>query len=238
MWTIFLQQNLTNEECLLKIEDLKLDIFKSLEFQLKTYFAEKITVYFDNNMLFSQKSGIQMNLIDALMQADEDAINLKGVFPKVELYWVRDDKSHNLVFSNLKDKYITLIINKGFSLVKKNTSILTSLEELEFNSLKSLIFDVELVNYVTNWIKYAPSLERRCELQTEHILINTHLKNKELSLLESMELEKNLKNSSSYNNLYTKIYRVMPKIINNLEQEWQNKSQEITKEIKLRRKKI
>lgn len=238
MWTIFLQKNLSTEECLLKIDTLKKEIFKLIEFELRTYFAEKIIVYFDNNMLFSQKNGIQMNLIDALMKADNDTLGLAGVFPKIELYWVKDNKDHNIVISNLEDKYNKIIIEKDFSLVNKNANILTSIEQLEFNSLKTLIFDVNLINYGNNWIEYVPSLERRCELQTEYILMNTHLKNKNLSLVESLELEKNLKNSSSYNNLYLKIHRVMPKIVNNLEQEWQNKSQEINKELKIRRKKI
>lgn len=220
MWKIFTSKNISIENCFFNIENLKLDIFTSLESEVKSYFAEKLVLYFDNNMLFQQKRELHINLMDALSQAEKDMLNIQGVFPRLELYWLHEkEESNTLVIFGLADNLEHFLEKRNFKLFKKDAKPLVSQELLEHNSFRTLIFDVELVNYANSWIDFTPNLEKRTALQTEYILLNTHLKREDLSMREIIEFENNIQNHPSYNKLYEKIFRIMPKIENSLDQE-------------------
>lgn len=236
MWKIFFKDNTSAERCLLSIDFIKQEIFTQLEDEVRAYFAEKIVLYFDNNMLFQQKRGLHVNLIDALQDAEQDVIKLNGVFPRVELYWMKEEENNTLLTFGLKDKFDKYFIQQGFELIKKDAVPSKSLIVMEFNAWKTILFDIAIVDYISSWIKYAPSLERRAMMQTEYILLSTHLKNNDLSTTEIIAFEENLKKHNSYNNLYEKIMRVMPKIENSLYEEWSSNEKGITKELRQKRK--
>jgi hypothetical protein len=237
MWKIFSKKDLDIEDTINSIEIWKKEIFSLVEVTVKEYFAKKVTVYFDNNMIFQQKRGLHFNLMEALSTAEKEMLNSGGVFGKIELYWLREEDNQILIIFGLDDDKEYTLTDMGFNLIKKDALPLSNnLEELEHNSWKTLIFDVELVNYVTSWINYTPNIEERSVLQAEYILFNMHFKNQDIGLLERIEFEENIKHHSSYKELCNKVLRIMPKIESSLEQEW-NTGKISTKDIKTKQKK-
>ena len=53
--------------------------------------------------------------------------------------------------------------------------------------------------------------------------MTTYLKsNMNLTLKEKVDFEENIENHPKYNEIYQKVYRLMPKIETQLEEEWKN----------------
>jgi hypothetical protein len=221
MWKIFSKLDSSIEKTVLSIESFKHAIFMELEAEVKAYFAEKIVVYFDNNMIFHHKKGLHLNLMDALSDAEQDMIHSSVLFGRIELYWIRGDDEQSIIIYGLPDDKENILIDHGFSLVERDIIPMSDkIEQLQYNAWKTLIFDAELVNYATGWINYTPDMEKRSQLQTEYILLRMEQKKKEMTIVEALKFEENIKQHSAYKELYNKVLRVMPKIENSLEQEW------------------
>ena len=220
MWKLFIKENTSVEEILDDLDKIKASIFYAFEKEVKEYFAKKVVIYFDNFMIFQQKRGLHINLMEALSTAEKDKLDIRGVFPKVDLYWIREDLTHTLVIFGLDNEKEFFLEEQGFKLIQRDSKPKKKQQELEHIAYKTLLFDVELVNYAINWVNHTPEIEERSLLQAEYILLNMHFKKEDLSLLEKIEFEKNIKSHPSYNELYNKVLRVMPKIENSLEQEW------------------
>lgn len=221
MWKIFNKQESSIEKSLLSIEKWKEDLFLRLSIDVKHYFAKKVIVYFDNNMMFQQKRGLHINLMEALSQSEKEMLNIQGVFPRIESYWLRDKEAQSLIVFGLNDKDEHTLNQQGFKLIQRDIMPSSNnMEAFEYNAWKTLVFDVELVNYSSGWINFIPELELRAALQAEYILLNTHFKKQNMTLLEKIQFEKNIRQHASFEAMYEKIIRIMPKIEQSLKNEW------------------
>lgn len=232
MWKIFLRTDNNVSFILSAIDKIKSEVFSLMEIEVKEYFAKKAVLYFDNNSIFHPKRGLHFNLMEALSTAEKDMLGSNGLFGKIELYWLREENRHTLMIFGLDDNKEFVLKNQNFNLIKRDAVLQTgSFEEMEHVTWRTLIFDMELVNYASGWIDYTPNLETRSILQTEYILSNMHTKNNPMSLLEILDFEKNIMSHPSYDELYQKVLRIMPKVETSLEQEWQTENTIIPKEV-------
>ena len=186
---------------------------------VKKYFANKLVTYFDNLMLLKQKNGIHGNLLEALSIAEKDMLNIDGVFPNVYCYLIEEDSVLSVLFRNYKEDYN--FIKTYFNSTDYSWNNSVNIDELMFESWCNVMFDINQINYSVDWIEYVPSLEDRCTLQAEYILYQTTFKSGEFSLLEKIAFEKNIKNHPQYEKLIDRLIKVMPKIENYLQHEWE-----------------
>lgn len=230
MINLFIKENIKVEEAIFSINEWKNIVFSILEKEVKIYFSEKVIVYFDNYMLFHKERGFHNNLMEALALSSQDMYKSNGVFNRVEIKWSYEESSHFLMIYGLKDRLHYTLENIGFKLLEKNVSLIKNQEErLEKEFWSTLVFDIELVNFSNGWINFIPEIERRCNLQTEFILLNNQFKKKDLTLLEKIDFENKLTQHPMYDKLYEKILRVMPKIEESLEYEYKQQSKLIEK---------
>jgi hypothetical protein len=220
MWKIFFNSEESFLTVLQALEKWKAEIFNNMQNEIKQYFAKKVVVYFDHMMMFNQKKGIHQNLMDALSQGEKEMQSLDSIFNPVKIYLVNEENGVGLITLNLDDKYLYSLEEYGFILVKNNAK-LNDVKEIRLNNMSwgTLVFDLELVNYASGWIDWTPSLEERSKLQAQYIIVSMYCK-KETSLLDKVKFEENIENHPQYEELYNKVYRVMPKVENSLEDEW------------------
>lgn len=222
MYDLFFK-NTSIEDAFLSIEKWKKEVFSIVELEVKKYFAEKVIVYFDNYMFFKKEMGFHNNLMEALAISTEEMMNAHGVFKDIALRWISEGNEHFLLIKGLRSKDEKTLSNYGFSLIDKNIIVEDNKrEELNLNSWFTIVFNLELVNFSKDWFKHIPELERRSHLQTEYILTNTQFNKVEMTLLEKIKFEKEIKNHNSYNVLYNKIIKVMPKMQSSLMQEYKD----------------
>jgi hypothetical protein len=223
MWSIFScnQTDADFFQAFKLLEAWKSDLFAIKEEEVKHYFAQKVVSYFDNMMIFHQKRGLHQNLMEALSLSEKEMANAAGVFKPIHAYWLQDDDKHLVITFGLEKKYYDSLQRHSFSLMAEDVSPMNGRHtQMKFQALQMLVFDIDLVNFSQSWINYTPSLEQRSEIQTRFILTHTHFKKNELSMVEKINFEKNLKTHPQYEELYQKVLRIMPKIETSLEQEW------------------
>lgn len=222
MWKIFQNNDLDILESFQSVNDWKDHVFSKMDIRLKQYFAKKVVVYFDNMMLFNQKRGMHENLMDALSVAEKDMQQIAGLFPDIRAFWIPEENNSFLITINLPNEEEYYPIGKyGFSLIKDDaTPGNGKLEKLQHDSWGNLVFSSELSDFARGWINYTPGLEERTALQVKHILMIANFKNTESSLLEKIQFEDNIEKHPQFEELYTKILRVMPRIESSLEDEW------------------
>ena len=150
--------------------------------------------------------------------------DIGGLFGKIEIYVVKEESGVSLISFGLEDRFITTLEEYGFTLERNHAKISDSkLISLKHLAWSSLIFDVELINYAIGWIDWAPSLEERAKCQAQHLLVTTYFKsNMNLSMKEKIDFEENIENHAKYKDIYQKVYRLMPKIEAQLEDEWKS----------------
>lgn len=225
MWKIFYKTNKDLKESIEIIDTWKNFVFSKMDIKVKKYFAEKIVVLFDNKMIFNAKNGLHENLIESLVQVEENISSYGLIFKQIKAYMIFDEDSVFLVTKNLPDDQDFWPTKKngfGFELHADNVHlVLDKIEDLEFNSLSMMVFDVALSDFYKGWINFTPEMKKRTELQTNYILMMMNAKNnEEISLVNQIEYEKNLKEQTKYQELYNKILKLMPKIETHLENEW------------------
>lgn len=226
MWKIFFNQEESYLTVMQAVENWKIELFNILQNEIKQYFAKKVVTYFDNLSMFQQKQkkDIHNCLLESLSQAEKEMQDIGGLFGRIEVYLVREEKGVGLISVGLEDRHIYSLQEYGFSMIKNNVKITDSkLITLKQIAWSSLVFDLELINYAINWIDWAPSLEERAKSQATHLLMTTYCKsNLNLTMKEKVEFEENIENHPKYNEIYQKVYRLMPKIENQLEDEWKH----------------
>lgn len=220
MWKIFFKKEPASINLLYSLDMMKKDLFSAYEREVKEYFAQKVVSLFDNNMIFRQKEGFHMNLMEALSVAEKEMLETSGLFGRVVMHMIGEEDGTTLVTFGLENEKEEFFEKYGFSLIKRDALPKCKDEELEHNSWKTLLFDIELVNYASGWIRYAPDMEKRSAMQAERILCEMHFKkHDEMSLLEKLNFEKNIRSHPAYEDLYMKVRRIMPKMEALLEQE-------------------
>jgi len=228
MWKIFHKKNNNYRDSMLSVESWKSHVFMKVDIQVKKYFAEKFVVLFDNKMIFNSKGGLHENLMEALSQVEDGITTYPFIFKQIKAHIIIDDENVFLAIKNLPDQNILYPIKKNgfdFDLYIDDANLVSKkIEEIEYNSFSMLVFDIALSNFYKDWINFTPEIEKRAELQTIYTLVKMEAKNKDLSLLNQIEHEKNLKNQAQYQILYEKILKLMPKIESNLETEWKMSS--------------
>lgn len=229
MWTVFYNEKKTIISSIQEIEDIKNIIFKEIECEVKKYYAKKIITYFDHNMIFNQHNGGHNNLLDSLSKTQKEMYKSSFIFPRIEGY-LYEDNGLVLMINKLNEKYDIYLKNKNYTLFKKNLMINEdNLIKLENKSWKTLIFDIELVNYVNDWLDYAPSFEERCAIQAENIIFEKINKNLEIKNIDFCVHLEELKTQPQYQDLIKKMYKIIPKIQTKLEHEWRNSISEVEK---------
>ncbi len=222
MWKIFQNNDLNLMSSFQSINDWKLYVFDKMDVKLKEYFAKKVVVYFDNNMIFNQKRGMHENLLDSLSFAEKEMQQVYDLFPSIRAFWLPEDAGSFLITLNLPQEEDLFPTKKyGFKLIKDDAVPATGqLEKLQHTSWGTLVFSPELSDFARGWIDYTPGLEERTVLQAKYIILQNHFKNGEFSLLEKIEFEEKIEEHHQFKELYEKIYKVMPKIESSLEDEW------------------
>lgn len=226
MWKIFFNQEESYLTVMQAVENWKLGLFNIIQNEIKQYFAKKVVTYFDNLLMFQQKQKKEVHtcLLESLSQAEKEMQDIGGLFGRIEIYLIKEEQGVGLISVGLEDRHIYTLQEYGFSLVKDNVKISDSkLLTLKQISWSSLVFDVDLINYALGWIDFAPSLEERAKAQATHLLMTTYCKsNLNLTMKEKIEFEENIESHPKYNEIYQKVFRVMPKIETQLEEEWKN----------------
>lgn len=223
MWKIFTNQTLTSIETFQAVNDWKSIVFQKTDFKLKKYFAEKVAVYFDNAMLLKKSQGLHDNLLEALSLAEKEIQNLYSIFPDIKCLVMPEDYNSVLITVNLPNDNTYYPKDYGFNLFTDNAEPnATKIARLKNQSWENLIFSIEISDFARGWINHTPSLEERTELQVKHILLSKNFQNKNLTLLEKVKYEEDIKKHFQYNELYNKIIKIMPKIETTLEEEWKD----------------
>lgn len=226
MWNIFFNKEDNYLINLQSVEKWKVEIFGLIQNEIKQYFAKKVVTYFDYSHMFQQKQTKEMHthLFESLSQAEKEMQDIGGLFNTIEVYLVKEENGVGLISFGLEEKYFKSLEKFGFSLVKPNISITDfQLKKLKQMSWSSLVFDIELVNYALGWIEWAPSLEERAACQAVHLLMTSYCKSSSsLTMKEKINFEEKVDKHPKYNEIYEKVYRLMPKIENQLEEEWKN----------------
>jgi hypothetical protein len=221
MWKIFQNKDLDILESFQSVDDWKDSVFVKMDIKLKKYFAEKVVVYFDNMMMFNQKSGMHENLMESLSIAEKDMQQVSGLFPDIRCFWIPENQNSFLITLNLPNEKEYYPTGKyGFELIKDDaTPENGKLEKLQHTGWGNLVFSSELSEFAKGWINYTPSLEERTNLQVKYIIMNANFK-KDGTLLEKIKFEENIENYPQFEELYNKVLRIMPKIESSLEDEW------------------
>lgn len=226
MWKIFFNQEDSYLKVVEDVEKWKIEIFQLIQNEIKQYFAIKVVTYFDNLLIFQQKQKkeVQTCLLESLSQAEKEMQNIGGLFGRIDIYLIKEEKGTGLISFGLEDKHVKSLIDYGFLLVDNNKKISDSkVIALKNISWNSLVFDIDLINYALGWIDWAPNLEERAKSQATHLLMTTYCKsNLNLTMKEKIEFEENVTQHPKYNEIYQKVYRLMPKIENQLEEEWKH----------------
>lgn len=226
MWKIFFNQEESYLTVMQAVENWKIELFNVVQNEIKQYFAKKVVTYFDNLLMFQQKQKKEVHtcLLESLSQAEKEMQDIGGLFGRIEIYLVKEEQGVGLISFGLEDRHIYSLEEYGFSMVKNNAKItdskLIALKQIAWNSL---VFDVDLINYAINWIDWAPNLEERAKAQATHLLMTTYCKsNLNLTMKEKIDFEDKVEEHPKYNEIYQKVYRLMPKIETQLEEEWKN----------------
>jgi hypothetical protein len=227
MWKIFFNKEENYLTVLQEVENWKIELFNMIQNEIKQYFAKKVVTYFDNLLIFQQKQQkreVHICLLDSLSQAEKEMQDIGGLFGRIEIYLIKEDKGVDLISFGLEDRYIDSLQKYGFLIVKNNVKVtdskLISLKQISWNSL---VFDIDLINYAINWIDWVPSLEERAKIQATYLLMTSYCKsNLNLTMKEKIEFEEKIENHPKYDEIYHKVYRLMPKIEIYLEEEWKN----------------
>lgn len=226
MWKVFFNQEESYLTVMQAVEKWKLELFHLIQNETKQYFAKKVVTYFDNFLMFQQKQKKEIHqcLLESLSQSEKEMLDIGGLFNRIEIYLIKEDKGVGLLTVGLDERFIYTLEEYGFTLVKNNVKISDSkLITLKQIAWSSLVFDVELINYALSWIDWAPSLEERAKSQAKHLLMTTYLKsNMNVTLKEKVDFEDKIESHPKYNEIYQKVYRLMPKIETQLEEEWKN----------------
>jgi hypothetical protein len=224
MWKIYHTNELNFIETMQSIEDWKQSVFNKMDLKVKKYFAKKMVSHFDNRMIFQQDKSSHENLMEALSDSEKQMIEIDLLFPSIKFYWMvnQDDSTSFIITKGLPEDFAFYPEPKhNLIAYQENPNFNTDkIYEMEHKSWSTLVFDINICNYSKGWINYVPSLEERCAIQTQEILMNTVLKNENLTLLEKVELEENITNNKSYQELYKKISKIMPNINKSLVSEW------------------
>lgn len=224
MWKIFYNKDKDFYEVMKSVESCKKEIYTIMENKVKQYFSKKVVLNFDNLMIFQHKNGIHNNLMESLSNAEKEMQNIYSLFPAINLYLIKEENGTVAILAGLNDELNHILKKYDFELFKEDAKPMDDKEEeMKFLAWSTLIFDVDLVNYAKSWINHSPKSEKRAEIQTEYILMNMHFKKENISLLEKINFEKNIKTHPQYEELYQKISRIMPKIQSSMEQQWSDK---------------
>lgn len=220
MWSIFTLNDKNTNEVIQNIEDLKCFISRLYENKVKEHFAKKMVVYFDNYMILKKDRGLHANLFEALSISEKEMKDINLIFPDIELYWFKEENENSFMIKNIKEEDFDTIKSLGFEYIYKTQHLSGNYKKLRYESLQTLLFSVELVNYSKDWIDFTPSAEERSKLQASFMFLDMKVKKENLDLYQQIELEKSLDKNPAFQSLYDKIFKVMPKIEQSLEREW------------------
>ncbi len=188
MWNIFKSNCANLEQTMNELDSWSDDVFEKLNIEVKTYFAEKITLNFDFKMIFHQKQGIHNNLLEALSIAEKEMQKVSILFENVVCYIMKENDDIFVITKHLTTKpYLFPSVKYNFveieEEVQQNTLHNFS-EKIKNYSWSKLIFSSELSNFTTDWINYMPNLEKRSILQAKNILTQMHFKDKEITQID------------------------------------------------------
>lgn len=221
MWKVFTNTTFNIPETIKEVSKWKSFVYDYENVKFKKYFAEKVSLYFDNGMLFKKSEGIHDNFLNALSMAEKEIEKADFLFPDVKCFLITENNNNVLVTLNLGKERMISPINYGFILENENpTPNLQKIKQLQHNSWETLIFSTEISDFYNGWINYTPEIEKRAESLVEYLLINKQLTAKEMSMVEKIYVENNIKNHHQYKDLYDRIIKIMPKIETSLEEEW------------------
>lgn len=215
MWKVFSIKDKSNDEFLPILESVRSGIMEEMTKKIKSFFANKTIVAFDNQVLFEARNVDHHTcLMEALSLSEKAMIeSANQIFPRIEAYWVVDDGVNSLMFSHLDDSFDTMLTTKGFSLVHTNSGLSCSVEKLEFMTLKCLAFDIGLVNYINDWVDCVPSADERAMLLAKHVLVNLYQKKTNASILDVLNYAEKISGSKTIADLHKKIMHIMPKTV-------------------------
>lgn len=220
MWSIFTTNKNNANEILENIEDVKNLIFRIYEKKVKEHFAQKMVVYFDNYMILNKDKGLHVNLFEALSRSEKEMRAINSLFPDIQLYWFQEKNESSFMIKNLKEEDFVALEKVGFDFIYKTTNLTGDNKKLEFESMQTLLFSINLVNYAKDWIDHTPTAEERSRLQAVFMFLDMKVKKENLDLYQQIELERSLSENEAFQSLYDKIYKIMPKIEQSLEREW------------------
>lgn len=223
MWKLFyINNNLSSS--LIAANSWKDILHNKLNISVKKYFAEKVTIYFDNHMLFKQGDGIHENLMEALAQAEADMHDAIPLFPDVNFYLIPEKDVTFLAVEGLSDNPEYLPESRlGIISFDENAELSNERKsKIKFSSWSSLVFSIELCEFGKGWINYTPTLEERAILQSKYIISSSNFKKNELSLLQKIQFDSKIDTYPQFEALFSKLLKVMPKMENSLEDEWKN----------------
>ncbi len=221
MWKVFTNTTFNVAETFKELNKWTSFVYDYENVKFKKYFAEKVSLHFDNAMLFKKSEGIHDNFLNSLSLAEKEIQNAELLFPDVKCFLIIEDNNNVLVTLNLGQEKMISPSNYGFKLENDNpTPNLNKLKHLQHNSWENLVFSTEISDFYNGWINYTPDIEKRTEALVEFLLINKQLTAKEMSMVEKVYIENNIKNHHQYKDLYDRIIKVMPKIETSLEEEW------------------
>lgn len=220
MWNIFVNKDLDINQTIEAVNIWKELVYSKINIKVKRYIAEKIVVYFDNRIIFKKEETIHEILMHSLSKTEKDIEEINKLFPDVYFYLIPENKNNMIITFNLPNEKDYLPEEKfKFNLVNNNLDFnYNKLKEFKSKSWENLVFSIDISDLANGWINYTPSLDKRIELQTKFILLNK-MKNKK-SLIEQINFQENIETSKSYNELYEKIKKIMPKIEDKLNSEW------------------
>ncbi len=221
MWKVFTNTTFNISDAIKEVSKWKSFVYDYENVKFKKYFAEKVSLHFDNGMLFKKSEGIHDNFLSALSLAEKEIENSELLFPDVKCFLITENSNNVLVTLNLGKERMISPTNYSFILENDNpTPNLQKIKQLQHNSWETLIFSTEISDFYNGWINYTPSIEKRAEALVEYLLINKQLTAKEMSMVEKIYIENNIKNHHQYKDLYDRIIKIMPKIETSLEEEW------------------
>ena len=224
MWNIFKSNCANLEQTMNELDSWSDDVFEKLNIEVKTYFAEKITLNFDFKMIFHQKQGIHNNLLEALSIAEKEMQKVSILFENVVCYIMKENDDIFVITNHLTTKpYLFPSVKYNFEEIEEEVqqnTLHNFSEKIKNYSWSKLIFSSELSNFTTDWINYMPNLEKRSILQAKNILTQMHFKDKEINMVDSVNFYNNIDTDERLPQIYEKIKRIIPKIEQHMHNEW------------------
>ena len=222
MWQNFYTSQSDLGNVLKKIQQIKKDLFDVESIRVKEYFAQKVTIAFDNLMIFHAMNGLDSNMRQAFADSQNEMLNSDKLFLPIYLYLVPEKSGYSLLVKNAKeiDILVGMCAVSQFEHMGEMEGQIKNWPKFENDSFSTLAFHFSLVDYSRSWINYTPALEERARLQADHILFLMTFKKVESNLYERVAFMEAVRRHPNYQELLSKILKKMPRLEADLEKQW------------------